>query len=189
VLGIVGLGNIGLATARRAQALGMRVIGYDPYLPSWIARDNRIEMVDALLDLARDSDFVSILIPLSAETRALIDETFFVEMKPSAYIINTCRGPVVEESDLIQALREGEIAGAGLDVFEEEPLSLDNPLLEMDNVILTPHMGGASFMSIGEGLCRLGEEAARVLAGTLPMSLVNPEVLAHISVRPRATRG
>jgi D-3-phosphoglycerate dehydrogenase len=186
VLGIVGLGNIGLATARRASAFGMEVIAYDRYVPGWTARDHGVELMDSLEELASRSDFVSILVPLNDETRKLIGASFFAAMKPAAYFINTCRGPTVDEAALIEALRRGQIAGAGLDVFEEEPTSPDNPLLKMDNVIVTPHTAGSSTDSTPDGLTRLGEEAARVLSGTWPMSLVNPEVRGRVEARPPA---
>ena len=186
VLGIVGFGNIGRATARRAAAFGMQVIAHDRYVPRWTARDLGVELVEGLKELASRSDFVSVLVPLNDQTRKLIGPAFFAAMKPTAYFINTCRGPTVDEAALIQALRDGRIAGAGLDVFEEEPTSPDNPLLKMDNVIVTPHTAGTSTVSIADGLSRLGEEAARVLEGTWPMSLVNPEVRGRVPARPPA---
>ena len=125
----------------------MDVIAYDPYLPPWIAREYRVRLVGSLEELARDSDFVSVHTPLNRQTEKLLGESFFKAMKQTAYFVNTCRGPVVDEAALIKALDGGEIAGAGLDVFEEEPTSPDNPLLKMDNVIATPHSAGSSNMS------------------------------------------
>ncbi len=186
VLGIVGLGNIGRSTARRAAAFGLKVIAFDRYVPRWTARDYGVDLVDGLEELASRSDFVSVLVPLNDETRKLIGPSFFAAMKPTAFFINTCRGPTVDEAALIQALRDGRIAGAGLDVFEEEPTPPDNPLLKMDNVIVTPHSAGASTESLAAGLSRLGEEAARVLRGAWPMSLVNPEVRGRVPARPPA---
>ena len=107
-------------------------------------------------------------------------------MKPTAYFINCCRGGTVDEEALIEALRNEEIAGAGLDVFEQEPTPPDNPLLKMDNVIVTPHTAGASDASSIEGERRLGEETARILRGTWPMSLVNPAVRARVPGRAPA---
>ena len=187
VLGIVGLGNIARATARRAAVFGLEVISYDPYVAPWIAKEYRVELVGEPEELASRSDYVSVLVPLNKETRGLIGAPFFKAMKATAYLINTCRGPTVDESALIEALREGEIAGAGLDVFEEEPTPPDNPLLTMDNVIVTPHTAGSSDAALAAGQTQVGDETARVLRGTWPMSLVNPEVRAKIPGRPRAT--
>ena len=186
VLGLVGLGNIARATAVRAKTFGLEVIAYDPYMPPWIAKESRVELVPTLEEVAARSDFVSVLVPLNDETRKLIGAPFFKAMKPTAYFINTCRGPTVDEGALIAALQAAEIAGAGLDVFEEEPTPSDNPLLKMDNVIVTPHSAGQSQLAVPAAKLRLGEEAARVLSGTWPMSLVNPEVRASIPSRPAA---
>ena len=185
-LGIVGLGNISRATARRAAVFGLDVISYDPYAIPWIAKDYRVELVGSLQELAERSDFVSILVPLNDETRKLIDADFFSAMKPTAYFINTCRGQVVDEAALIAALEADEIAGAGLDVFEVEPTPTDNPLLKMDNVIVTPHSAGTSDSSVPGGLAQLGDETARLLSGTWPLSLVNPAVREKLPARPPA---
>lgn len=183
VLGLVGLGNIGRATARKAKVFGLEVIAYDPYVQPWIAKEYRVELVRSLEDLARRSDFVSVHTPLNDETRKLIGESFFNAMKPTAYFINTCRGPVVDEQALIRALQRGRIAGAGLDVFEQEPTPPDNPLLKMDNVIVTPHSAGTSNVSRIASQVRVGQETARILRGSWPMSLVNPEVRAKLPMR------
>ncbi len=186
VLGLVGLGNIGRATALRAKVFGLQVIAYDPYVPTWTAKEYRVELVPSLDELASRSDFVSMHTPLNDETRKLIGASFFKAMKPTAYFINTCRGPTVDEQALIAALQNSEVAGAGLDVFEREPTPADNPLLKMDNVIVSPHSAGTSVFAMASAERRLGEEAARILSGTWPMSLVNPEVRAGIPVRPPA---
>ena len=182
-LGVVALGNIARATVRKAQALGMNVIAYDPYVGPWIAREYRVELVGSLDELARRSDFVSMHTPLNDETRQLLGEAFFKAMKPTAYFINTCRGPTVDEQALIKALQDGEIAGAGLDVFEQEPTPADNPLLKMDNVIVTPHSAGSSNNSRVRSPMRVGQETARILTERWPMSLVNPEVRANLAMR------
>ena len=175
-LGLVGFGNIARATARRALAMGMEVISYDPYAPKWTADEYRIELVPSLEELGSRSDFVSMHVPLNRETRKLAGASLFKAMKPTAYFINPCRGPTADEAALIAALQAGEIAGAGIDVFEEEPTSPDNPLLKIDNVIVTPHSAGASNISMASGTSNIGREAARILRGTWPMSLVNPDV-------------
>ena len=185
-LGLISFGNIARATARRAQVFGLDVIAYDPYVPSWIAKEYRVELVSSMEELARRSDFVSAHVPLNKETEKMIDASFFKAMKPTAYFINTCRGRTVDEQALIKALQSGEIAGAGLDVFEQEPTPTDNPLLKMDNVIVTPHSAGTSDASRVNGLTRIGQETANLLNGRLPMSLVNPEVRTRIDARPAA---
>ena len=186
VLGLVGLGNIARSTARKAQAFGMNVIAYDPYTPPWVATEYRVELVAGLDELASRSDFVSMHTPLNDETRKMIGEAFFKAMKPSAYFINTCRGPTVDEKALVRALEANELAGAGLDVFEEEPTPANNPLLNMDNVTVTPHSAGTSDLVFDDADVRAGEEAARIISGTWPMSLVNPEVRSKLAPRPPA---
>ncbi len=186
VFGLVGMGNIGRATVRRAQAFGLDVAVYDPFLPTWTAQEYRVRLVGSLEELASQSDYVAILTPLNRHTRKLLGASFFEAMKPTAYFINCCRGGTVDEEALIEALRNGEIAGAGIDVFEQEPTTPDNPLLKMDNVIVTPHTAGASDAGLVAGERRLGEETARILRGTWPMSLVNPAVRARISGRAPA---
>lgn len=187
VLGLVGLGNIGRATARRAQVFGLEVIAYSPHCLPWDAKEYRVELVASLDDLAARSDFVSLHTQLNNETRQMIGERFFKSMKPTAYVINTCRGLVVDEQALISALQDGEVAGAAIDAFEQEPTPADNPLLKMNNVIVTPHSGGSSSRDRAAAYSRLGQEAARILKGTWPMSLVNPEVRSNIGLRPPGT--
>ena len=186
VFGLVGMGNIGRATVRRAQAFGLDVAVYDPFLPTWTAQEYRVRLVGSLEELASQSDHVAILTPLNPHTRKLLGASFFKAMKPTAYFINCCRGGTVDEEALIEALRNGEIAGAGIDVFEEEPTPPDNPLLKMDNVIVTPHTAGASDAGLVAGERRLGEETARILRGTWPMSLVNPAVREKVPGRAPA---
>ena len=185
-LGIVGFGNISRPTSTKAKVLGMKVITYDPYCPPWIAQEYRVELVASLEELARRSDFVCMQVPLSNETRKLVGESFFRAMKPTAFFINASRGGTADEGALITVLQEGGIAGAGIDVFEQEPPSVDNPLLKMDNVILTPHSACTSDLSIPASQTRMGEEAARILKGTMPMSLVNPDVRAKLAPRAAA---
>jgi D-3-phosphoglycerate dehydrogenase len=145
-------------------------------------------MVGTLQELASRSDYVSILVPLNKETKGLIDNDFFDSMKPSAYFINTCRGQTVDESSLIKTLEQRRIAGAALDVFEQEPPDPKNPLFKLDNIIVTPHSAGTSTMSSPASLTRVGQEAARILQEAWPMSLVNPEVRSRIETRLPAIR-
>ena len=187
VLGLVGLGSIGRAVAMRARPFGLDVIAHDRYVQPWLAREARVELVGSLDELASRSDFVSMHTPLNDETRRLVGKSFFDAMKPTAYFINTSRGGTVDEQALVDALRSGEIAGAGLDVFEVEPSGADNPLFAMDNVTATPHSAGLSSEAFTNARSQVGQETARILRGSLPMSLVNPDVLANIPPRPPAT--
>ena len=182
-LGLVGFGNIGRHVSRKAKAFGINVKVYDPYLEPWVAQEYEIQRVESLESLGAESDYVSMHVPLNSDTKGLADASLFKSMKPTAYFINTCRGPTQNESDLISALNNKEIAGAALDVFEIEPTPESNPLLLMDNVIASPHSAGTSDNSSRDGRIRLGEEAARVLKGMYPMSLVNPAVRTKIPLR------
>ena len=189
VLGLVGVGNIGRAVARKARVFGLNVIACDPYLLPWDAREYGVEVVDSRSELASRSDYVSIHTPLNDETHHMIDAGFFRAMKSDAYIINVSRGPIIDEQALIRALQDGEIAGAGLDVFDEEPTPSDNPLLKMDNVIVTPHSAGRSVLAADAGQRQVGREVARVLRGQCPLSLVNPDVRGKANLRQAAGGG
>jgi D-3-phosphoglycerate dehydrogenase len=183
VLGLVGFGGIARLFTRKAQVLGLEIIAYDPYIPPWIAQEYRVELVPELDELARRSDFVSIHVPSDAGTRGMLDDAFFRAMKPTAFLVNTGRGKTVDEAALVAALREGQIAGAGLDVFEEEPLSSESPLMQMENVVLTPHSAGLSDAIWNRGATIMGQEAARIFRGEWPMSLVNPLVRERLAPR------
>jgi D-3-phosphoglycerate dehydrogenase len=176
-LGIVGLGNIGRSLARKALALQMTVLGYDPYFQE---PPDGVRLVE-LGELVADSDFVSICAPLTAETRHLIGAAELASMKSSAILINAARGPLVDEAALVEALRSGQIAAAGLDVFEEEPLPTDSALLTLGNVVLSAHTAGISEASTRRVKTEVGQAAAAVLSGRWPKSVVNP------AVQPRAT--
>ncbi len=176
-VGIVGLGNIGSAFARRVAALETRVIACDPYVAAARFEALGVERVD-LMTLAARADYVSVHALLNPETRGLIGEAFLRRMKPTACLINTSRGPIVDESALGRALKEGWLAGAALDVFEEEPLGADSPLRDIDNVILTPHAAYFSSPAVAQVPRRCGEEVARVLMKERPLNVVNPEVYA-----------
>jgi D-3-phosphoglycerate dehydrogenase len=176
-VGIVGLGNIGSAFARRVAALDTNVVACDPYVDDQRFAALGVERV-SLETLAERADYVSVHTLLNAETRHLIGEAFFRRMKPTAILINTSRGPVVDEQALARALREKRLAGAALDVWEEEPVAADNPLLKMDNVIATPHAAYFSSAAVAQIPGRCGDEVARVLTGQRPLNVVNPEVYA-----------
>jgi D-3-phosphoglycerate dehydrogenase len=175
-LGLIAFGNIARATARRAQCLEMNVIAYDPYVGADLFEAYEVESV-SLEELASRSDYVSCHVPLREETRGLIDASFFNRMKSTAYFINTSRGAVVAESDLIVALQEGRIAGAGLDVYESEPIGLDHPLLGMEHVILTPHTASYADETFRVRDHRVGLTAVTLLEGGVPEFVANPEVL------------
>jgi D-3-phosphoglycerate dehydrogenase len=179
-VGIVGFGNIGRAFARRVAALETHVIAYDPYVDDAQFAALGVERVLSLGELAARSDYVSVHCLLSAETRHLIDAAFLRQMKPTACVINTSRGPVVDEQALIRALQEQWIAGAALDVQAHEPPAPDNPLLRMENVILTPHAAYYSTAAVAQVPQRCGEEVARALTGQRPLHVVNPEVYAAL---------
>ena len=173
-LGIVGLGRIGRAMARRAQGFGMRVLYHDE-APAMDLQDLRATRAD-LDTLLRESDFVTLHTPLLTQTRHLINAERLRRMKPTAYLVNASRGPVVDEAALVQALREGWIAGAGLDVFEEEP-KVHPGLLGLSNVVLAPHIASASSATRLEMATLAVRNCLAVLAGQPPISPVNPEVL------------
>lgn len=175
--GIVSLGNIGSVVASLIRPFGMEVIAYDPFVSPDVARELGVTLVPTLNDLFERADFVSVHTPLSRATHHLIGYEQFSRMKPSALFINTGRGPVVDEPGLIRALQEGKLAGAGLDVQEKEPPDADNPLLTMENVILTPHVASASDKARVERARWMGIEMGRVLTGKWPVhGLVNKNV-------------
>ena len=181
-VGIVGLGNIGSAFARRVAAFETTVIACDPYMDDARFAALGVERV-SLETLAERADYVSVHTLLNAETRHLIGEAFFRRMKPTAILINTSRGPVVDERALARALEEKRLAGAALDVWEREPVAADNPLLKLENVIATPHAAYFSSAAVAQVPRRCGEEVARVLTGQRPLHVVNPEVYAAEAVR------
>lgn len=174
VLGLVGIGKIGSAVAARAKGFGMKVVAFDPYIPKEIAEKLGVELVD-LETLLKNADFISIHVPLTPETRGIIGEKELRLMKRTAYIINTARGPIIQEKALYKALKNGWIAGAGLDVYEKEPPDPDNPLFKLENVILTPHIAYYTKEAIWRLEMSAVEEAIRILQGKMPKNLVNKE--------------
>jgi glyoxylate reductase len=183
-LGIIGLGRIGEAIAKRARGFNMKVL-YFSRTRADLEKEQRlnIEFV-SLTRLFRESDFVTIHVPLTNETKHLINEERLRQMKGTVYLVNTSRGPVVDQAALAKALREGWIAGAGLDVFEKEPIDPDDPLINLENVVLAPHIASATT----EARSKMAEVAAKnlisILKGVQPLFLVNQEVL---KVRPLST--
>jgi D-3-phosphoglycerate dehydrogenase len=175
-LGLVGMGRIGSRVARVARAMDMNVVVYDPFISAERAAELGVTLVPTLEALLSTSDVVSLHSPATSETRHLINARSLTRMKPGAFLINTARGALIDESALIQALDSGRLAGAGLDVFDPEPPDLENPLLHRDNVIATPHVASAT----GAGKDRLWRtaiaQAIQVLRGERPPHLLNPEV-------------
>src|SRR5216110_3177279 len=143
-LGIIGMGRIGSELSRRAIAFGMRVVAYDPYLSATRARSLQVELVDELDDLLASADFISVHTPLTAETRHILDAARLRKTKRGVRIINCARGGLIDEAALVQALQDGHVAGAALDVFEVEPLPADSPLRSAPNLVLTPHLGAST---------------------------------------------
>jgi glyoxylate reductase len=176
-LGIIGMGRIGQAVARRAQGFGMRVLYHN-------RRRLEVPLEQALgatwvelPTLLQQADFVSVHVPLTAETTHRISETEFRMMQPTAYLINTARGAVVDEAGLVRALAEGWIAGAALDVFEREP-ELQQELLALENVVLVPHIGSASVATRTRMAVMAAENLLAALRGDRPPNVVNPDVYA-----------
>lgn len=177
-LGIIGFGNIGRELAGLARPFDLRVIATDPWASADSATASGMRLV-ALDDLLRDSDYVCVCCALTDETRQLLDARRLRLMKPTAYLVNVARGPIVDQAALTLALRENRIAGAGLDVFDPEPVAPDDPLLSLDNVILAPH----AICWTDECFLGNGRSAVRslldVAAGQVPRHVVNPEALRH----------
>lgn len=175
-LGLVGFGNIAKNVAWRAQGLGMRILAYDPYVEETVMSKLNVKKVE-LTELLSESDFVSPHLPLIPATYHLIGEKELGLMKESAYLINVARGSVVDEASLVDALANRTIAGAALDVLETEPATPDNPLLKLDNVIITPHMAWYTEEAEVKLRSTAATDVARVLTGHPPDNPVNAEAL------------
>jgi len=175
-LGIVGLGRIGCAIALRAKGFNMKVLYHDVIRRPDFEKEYGIEYVDVDY-LFKNADFITINVPLMKETFHLVNEQKLKTMKKTAYIINNARGPVVDEKALYKALKEGWIAGAGLDVFEQEPISMDNPLLKLDNVVVAPHISSASYETRAKMAEMVADNLVAFFEGKTPPNLVNAEVL------------
>ena len=183
-LGIIGLGRIGAEVAKRARGFDMKILYYDVVKKREYEEKLGVEYreLDALL---RESDIVSIHVPLSKRTENLISERELKLMKKTAYLINTSRGRVVNQDDLYRALSENWIAGAALDVFREEPLPPDAPIAKLKNVLFTPHIGGATKDCMRRMSLTVARDVIKALRGEVPEYLVNPEVLEIIKQRGR----
>lgn len=178
-IGMVGLGRVGKETAKRLGPWEMRLIAYDPYLTQESVQDLGVELV-SLNTVLRESDLVTCHTPLTEETRQLITITELKKMKPTAYLVNTSRGGVIKQADLVHALNERIIAGAALDVFEEEPLPMSDPIrkVPLDRLIMTPHIIGTNPQSQVSGERIAAQSILSVLAGQVPDTVVNPACVA-----------
>jgi D-3-phosphoglycerate dehydrogenase / 2-oxoglutarate reductase len=183
VLGLVGFGRIPQLVAPKAQSFGMRVVSYDPYIPKNVFESARVESVD-FAQLLKVSDYISIHAPLLPETQGLFNDDAFRQMKRRAYLINTARGPIVDEAALARALDAGQLAGAALDVMTKEPPT-GSPLLGRPNVIITPHTSFYSEESLADLETKAAEEVVRVLKGEAPKNPVNPEAM---KAKPQTSR-
>lgn len=184
-LGVVGMGNIGREVFRVSAPLGMRHLAFDPYTPA--GGEEGVQIVD-LETLLREADFVVVCCALTPETHHLIDAARLALMKPTAYLVNVARGPIVDGAALAVALQEGRLAGAGLDVFEQEPVDPDDPLLALENVIVSPHAlcwTDECFLGIGRSACRSIVDVAR---GRVPQHVVNRAVLESTSFQEKLKR-
>ena len=179
-LGIIGCGSIGRMVARKAKCFGLRVLGYDPYVEKYLAKENGITLVK-LEELLSESDYVSAHPDLNTTSHHLMGEKEFRQMKTNAFFINTSRGQIVDEPAIIKALDQKWIAGAGLDVFEKEPVDKDNPLNNRNNVIILPHSASYSDYAFSLAPKNIVNEASRILNGKWPNNVVNK------SVKPKFT--
>jgi glyoxylate reductase len=178
-LGIVGFGRIGTAVAARARGFQMQVCYHDVVRRLDLEKQFGYRFVD-LASLLSEADFISIHTALTPQTRGMIGKAQLAKMKRTAFLINTSRGPVVDERALIEALQQGRIAGAGLDVFEKEPIDPANPLLKMENVVALPHVGSATEATRQAMVDLATENVLAVLQGKPPLTPVNPEVLSRL---------
>ena len=181
-VGLVGLGKIPRTLVPKARGFGFRIIAYDPYVPSEVAKEIEVELVD-FDRLLEESDYISIHAALTSQNRGIFGLEQFRKMKPTAYLINTARGALVDSDALYTALSEGLIAGAGLDVTEPEPINPDNPLLKLENIIFTGHSGYFSETSVILQRKWPIDEIARVLSGKWPRALLNPQVKENFARR------
>jgi D-3-phosphoglycerate dehydrogenase / 2-oxoglutarate reductase len=186
-VGLVGLGRIGRRVAAKCTALGIRVLASDPFVTEVEALKCGAALVE-LMTLAREADFVSVHVPLSPGTRHLIGAEFLGQMKPTAYLVNTSRGALVDEAALCRALKEGSIAGAGLDVMSEEPPDPRNPLLALDNVVLTPHSGWFSPDAVADVRREVVRAVIELRQGVWPASAVNRETKPKLELRSGPAR-
>jgi D-3-phosphoglycerate dehydrogenase len=183
-VGFVGFGRIARHAARNMVNIFGKLLAFDPYVSQEQADEYQVKMVE-LDELLAQSDYVSVHTPLLPQTRGLIGAAQLSKMKPTAYLVNTSRGPVVDEAAVIAALQSKQIAGAGLDVFEQEPLADDSPLRQMDNVILTPHNAAYSEQSLTDLRAAVTQTVRDVIEGYLPRHILNAKVVSRHGLRHR----
>lgn len=176
VLGIVGLGRIGSRVAEIAHTLGLRVLAYDPYIEEGYATARRVTLMETLPELLAAADIVTLHVPLTPETRGMMNAATFAQMKPGALLVNAARGPVVVEADLADALTSGHLGGAALDVWDPEPPRPDNPLLAMDNLLATPHIAASADQGRERSRRSLARQIGMLQRGEQPYGLVNKAV-------------
>jgi D-3-phosphoglycerate dehydrogenase len=181
-LGLIGFGQIARTLVAKAKGFGLRILAYDPYIAPEVMEKMGVKAA-GLDQLLKESDFVSVHCALTSESRHMLGTEQFKLMKPTAYLINTARGALVDEEALYAALTQGGIAGAGLDVTKVEPINLENPLLKLDNVILTGHSAYYSDISVADARRKPIEDVSRIMAGKWPGGWVNPEVKAKFIAR------
>jgi D-3-phosphoglycerate dehydrogenase len=174
-LGLVGLGHVGTIVARGAVGMGMRVLAYDPYVSEDRMRSMNVEHAESLDEILGHSDFVSLHVPRTPQTAGMVNAGALEKMKPTAYLINVSRGGIVDETALYNALKEGAIAGAALDVFEEEP-TIDSPLFALPNVVVTPHLGASTAEAQDRAGVTAAQQVASALRGAVPMHAINAPV-------------
>ncbi len=179
-LGVIGLGRIGSLVAKRAQAFGMQVIAHDPYVGAERSRQLQVEMVDSLEGLYARADFITIHLPLTAETTGMINAETLSGMKPGVRIINASRGGIVDEDALAEAIRSGKVAGAAIDVFATEPTT-QSPLFELPQVVVTPHLGASTREAQDKAGIDVAEAVAGALRGELVLSAVNVDIGSDVS--------
>ena len=179
-LGVIGLGRIGSLVAKRAQAFGMQVIAHDPYVGAERARQLQVELVGSLEDLYARADFMTIHLPLTAETTGMINAETLSRMKPGVRIINVSRGGIVDEDALAEAIESGRIAGAALDVFADEPIT-ESPLFALPQVVVTPHLGASTREAQDKAGIDVAEAVAGALRGELVLSAVNVDIGSDVS--------
>jgi D-3-phosphoglycerate dehydrogenase / 2-oxoglutarate reductase len=183
-LGLVGFGNIPQVVAKKLGQFGLNIVAFDPFVSPEVADSLGVKLV-SLEELCQVSDIISVHAPLNQHTRGMIKESHFQLMKPETFIVNTARGPIIDEQALIGALQSGKIAGAALDVVEKEPIDLTSPLLDMDNVILNPHVAWYSEESQQELQRKAAQNVADVLSGFFPHYIVNKEIVQSLALNHR----
>ncbi len=187
-LGVIGIGKIGRVVAQKALAFGMKVVGFDPYLSRSVAATIGIPLL-SLDELLRQADIVSLHVPLTSETRHLMNARTLALMKPQSILVNVARGAIVDEAALQMALESGRLAGAGLDVLEQEPPSTSNGLFKLENIVFTSHYASCSVEAYSDLRRQVSEQVAEILRGESPCNLVNPEVINLPQCRLRRGEG